>query len=91
MAIRIKKSLLEQTYLKVIKTQLNKGFPLPKESIAVPVIAELLSEPRKRATSAISSGRINFGFSFIPEELKASLYPSVSVPPGQIAFTFMPC
>ena len=58
--------------------------------MAVPVIAELASDARNRATSAISAGSISVGFSDRPFVLSAARKPSVSVPPGQMAFTFIP-
>ena len=50
-----------------------------------------MSEARKTASAAISSGSISFGFSSLPSLPNASRKPSVSTPPGQMQLTSMPC
>lgn len=50
----------------------NNGFVLPNASIAAPVMAELASDARKTATSAISSGNMSFGLSGRPRVSNAS-------------------
>ena len=53
------------------RTYVKRGLPVPKESTAVPVIAELFSDDKNNATSAISFGSINLGSSCFPFDLKA--------------------
>ena len=53
------------------RTYAKRGLPVPKESTAAPVIAELFSDDKNNATSAISFGSINLGSSCFPFELKA--------------------
>ena len=50
----------------------NNGFVPPNASTAVPVMAELASDARKTATSAISSGNMSLGLSGRPRVSNAS-------------------